>query len=186
MRKRNSPNKASLLPSSYAPLLADLKARVRAAQVRAAVSVNRELILLYWHIGREILRTQKAEGWGREGRRAVGKGFGGGVPGNEWFFCAKPTSHARFLRSVGASRNCATARCTIGRSNFVTACDKISKSKGRGDRSANFITARDKIGRPTRTAGAAALEHESHFTPQAQRPRHTPLVCAQSIGEQMR
>lgn len=54
----------SILSSSYAPLLADLKARVRAAQVKAAVSVNRELILLYWHIGREILRAQKAEGWG--------------------------------------------------------------------------------------------------------------------------
>ena len=53
-----------LLPAAYAPLLADLKARVRAAQVKAAVSVNRELILLYWHIGREILRAQKAEGWG--------------------------------------------------------------------------------------------------------------------------
>lgn len=49
---------------SYAPLLASLKARVRAAQVKAAVSVNRELILLYWHIGREILRAQRAEGWG--------------------------------------------------------------------------------------------------------------------------
>ena len=55
---------SALLPSGYAPLLADLKARVRAAQVKAAVSVNRELILLYWHIGREILRAQKAEGWG--------------------------------------------------------------------------------------------------------------------------
>lgn len=54
----------SVILSGYAPLLADLKARVRAAQVKAAVSVNRELILLYWHIGREILRAQKAEGWG--------------------------------------------------------------------------------------------------------------------------
>ena len=35
---------SSVLPSSYAPLLADLKARVRAAQVKAAGSVNRELI----------------------------------------------------------------------------------------------------------------------------------------------
>jgi len=55
---------SALIPASYAPLLADLKARVRAAQVKAALSVNRELILLYWHIGREILRAQKAEGWG--------------------------------------------------------------------------------------------------------------------------
>ncbi len=54
----------SAIPSGYAPLLADLKARVRAAQVKAALSVNRELILLYWHIGREILQAQKAEGWG--------------------------------------------------------------------------------------------------------------------------
>lgn len=37
----------SLLPSTYAPLLADLKARVRAPPVKAAVAVNRELILLY-------------------------------------------------------------------------------------------------------------------------------------------
>ena len=37
---------------------------MRAAQVKAAVAVNRELILLCWHIGREILRAQKAEGWG--------------------------------------------------------------------------------------------------------------------------
>lgn len=52
---------SSLIPSTYAPLLADLKARGRAAQVKAAVAVNRELILLYWHIRLEILRAQKAE-----------------------------------------------------------------------------------------------------------------------------
>jgi len=52
------------LPSGYAPLLADLKARVRAAQVRAVLSVNREMVLLYWNIGREILRCQRDEGWG--------------------------------------------------------------------------------------------------------------------------
>lgn len=52
------------LPLGYAPLLADLKARVRSAQLKAAVSVNRELILLYWHIGREILRCQHEQGWG--------------------------------------------------------------------------------------------------------------------------
>ena len=52
------------LPIGYAPLLADLKARVRAAQLKAAVAVNRELMLLYWHIGREILRCQQEQGWG--------------------------------------------------------------------------------------------------------------------------
>jgi len=50
------------LPSGYAALLADLKARVRAAQVRAMLSVNREMVLLYWNMGREILRCQREEG----------------------------------------------------------------------------------------------------------------------------
>ena len=48
---RPSAKPASALPAGYGPLLADLKARVRAAQVRAALSVNRELIQLYWHLG---------------------------------------------------------------------------------------------------------------------------------------
>ena len=34
--------------SNYRALLESLKERVRAARVRAALSVNRELVLLYW------------------------------------------------------------------------------------------------------------------------------------------
>ena len=55
---------AAQLPSGYAALLEDIKARVRAAQLKAGLAVNRELVLLYWHIGREILARQEREGWG--------------------------------------------------------------------------------------------------------------------------
>ncbi len=51
-------------PSGYAELLQDIKERVRRAQHRAALSVNRELVLLYWRIGGDILRRQREEGWG--------------------------------------------------------------------------------------------------------------------------
>lgn len=50
--------------SNYATFLNELKQRIRLAQVKAALAVNRELILLYWQIGREILLKQKVEGWG--------------------------------------------------------------------------------------------------------------------------
>ena len=53
-----------LLPPDYPKLLEEIKARVHASRIRAAVSVNRELILLYWEIGRLILQRQEAEGWG--------------------------------------------------------------------------------------------------------------------------
>ena len=49
---------------TYAALLASIKERIQTAQVRAAVAVNSELVLLYWGIGKEILARQQAEGWG--------------------------------------------------------------------------------------------------------------------------
>lgn len=48
----------------YAIFLAALKERVVQARTRAARSVNRDLILLYWDIGRGILEKQKLAGWG--------------------------------------------------------------------------------------------------------------------------
>lgn len=50
--------------TGYNHFLHDLKSRIRAARTRAALSVNRELILLYWQIGRDILERQEREGWG--------------------------------------------------------------------------------------------------------------------------
>ena len=51
-------------PSGYADWLADLKGRIHTAQQRATLAVNRELVLLYWQIGRDILQRQAAQGWG--------------------------------------------------------------------------------------------------------------------------
>jgi predicted nuclease of restriction endonuclease-like (RecB) superfamily len=51
-------------PEGYADWLADLKGRIHTAQQRATLAVNRELVLLYWHIGRDILARQAEQGWG--------------------------------------------------------------------------------------------------------------------------
>ena len=48
----------------YAELLEQLKTRIRSARLQAMLAVNRELIQLYWEIGRSILERQEREGWG--------------------------------------------------------------------------------------------------------------------------
>lgn len=53
-----------LVAEDYAAFLEGIKRRVAEAQIKAALSVNRELVLLYWQIGREILERQAAQGWG--------------------------------------------------------------------------------------------------------------------------
>ncbi len=52
------------IPEGYQAFFRDLKERVRQAQLRAAMTINNELVLLYWKIGRDILRQQQKEGWG--------------------------------------------------------------------------------------------------------------------------
>ncbi|WP_412030494.1 DUF1016 N-terminal domain-containing protein [Deinococcus yunweiensis] len=51
------------LPGEYGALLSDLKGRIRSTQTRAALAVNQELALLYWHIGQRILAQQAQKGW---------------------------------------------------------------------------------------------------------------------------
>lgn len=70
--QQNSNNRSSTvqatlaqLPSSYATVLEDIKHRIRTAQIKAFLSVNRELIRLYWDVGRIIVERQRNEGWGK-------------------------------------------------------------------------------------------------------------------------
>ena len=51
-------------PAGYAAWLTELKIRIHTAQQRATLAVNRELVLLYWQIGRDILARQAEQGWG--------------------------------------------------------------------------------------------------------------------------
>jgi predicted nuclease of restriction endonuclease-like (RecB) superfamily len=48
----------------YGELLTRIKDRIRRAQVKATLSANAEMILMYWDIGRMIHERQQYEGWG--------------------------------------------------------------------------------------------------------------------------
>jgi predicted nuclease of restriction endonuclease-like (RecB) superfamily len=50
--------------SDFAALLADVKGRIQAAQMRAMLDVNAELVRLYWDIGHLIADRQRRAGWG--------------------------------------------------------------------------------------------------------------------------
>jgi len=54
----------AMLPAGYAEWISDVKLRIRAAQQRAALAVNKEMLQLYWQIGRDILDRQAEAGWG--------------------------------------------------------------------------------------------------------------------------
>lgn len=59
-----SQDELTVNPAGYTDWLAELKQRIHAAQQRATLAVNRELVLLYWQIGQDILVRQASQGWG--------------------------------------------------------------------------------------------------------------------------
>lgn len=52
------------MPEGYAGFLADLKERITHERIRAVLSANAAMVLLYWDIGHSILDRQEQEGWG--------------------------------------------------------------------------------------------------------------------------
>jgi len=80
-------------PEGYGKWLEELKARIHAARQRATLAVNRELILLYWQIGRDILARQAEQGWGA---KVIDR-----LSGNEGVFAAQPQVYAHLCGGMG-------------------------------------------------------------------------------------
>ena len=56
---------SKLMPAKYVALLSEIKERVRSAQYASLRAVNKELVALYWDIGRMIVGRQVEGSWGK-------------------------------------------------------------------------------------------------------------------------
>jgi predicted nuclease of restriction endonuclease-like (RecB) superfamily len=55
---------ALLKDSDYKKWLIELKSAIKQSQLKAAIAVNSQLILLYWDLGRQIVEKQEKAKWG--------------------------------------------------------------------------------------------------------------------------
>jgi predicted nuclease of restriction endonuclease-like (RecB) superfamily len=77
--------KQSVVSADYAKFVKQLKIKIRSSQFKAALAVNRELIQLYWDIGREIVERQEKDGWGTGVVEKVANDIQNEFPGIEGF-----------------------------------------------------------------------------------------------------
>ena len=56
--------KPALITPDYAAFLTEVKGRIQSARLQAGRAVNRELVALYWDIGRGIVEKQRTLSWG--------------------------------------------------------------------------------------------------------------------------
>jgi hypothetical protein len=80
-RTRDIPGAHKRAPAGYEQFLGELKDRIRRAQLRASVAVNRGLIELYCQIGKGLVERQKAHGWGNSVIDRLGEDLQEAFPG---------------------------------------------------------------------------------------------------------
>lgn len=84
------------IDKQYLTFLEDLKKRVYQSRYQAARQVNKELVLLYHHIGSEILRQQKEQGWGAKIIEQLSKDLRSEFPEMKGFGAANLYNMRRF------------------------------------------------------------------------------------------
>ncbi len=82
----------------YPALLGDIKGRIQGAQVRAALAASRELLLLYWDVGRLIAARQEREGWGASVIPRLARDLASELPGVKGFSARNLGRMIRFFR----------------------------------------------------------------------------------------
>jgi predicted nuclease of restriction endonuclease-like (RecB) superfamily len=69
------------IPEDYKNLLLEVKQRIRSAQYEALKAVNKELIALYWDIGKTIVTRQQGASWGKSVVEQLAKDLQAEFPG---------------------------------------------------------------------------------------------------------
>ena len=90
----------------YKEFLKELKEKIKNAQLKAAIAASRELIQLYWDLGKNIVEKQETEGWGSKVLERVAKDLQNEFPGIEGF---SRTNIFRMRAFYQAYSNCPTA-----------------------------------------------------------------------------
>jgi predicted nuclease of restriction endonuclease-like (RecB) superfamily len=69
----------------YFNWIQDLKQRIRSAQIKASISVNEEMIMLYWEIGKSIIDKQDEFAWGSKVVEQIAKDLKRELPDTNGF-----------------------------------------------------------------------------------------------------
>lgn len=114
--------------NGYGNLLGDIKERIRSAQYEALKSVNRELIELYWDIGRMIVEKQKGASWGKSVVEKLADDLNTEFPGIRGFSSQNLWKMKQFYESYVGNEKLSTLSREIGWSHNVAIFIKCKDS----------------------------------------------------------
>lgn len=119
------------LSEDYKCFLHSLKERIAAAQVKAVLAVNHELVSLYWHIGQEILERQEREGWGAKVIEQLSKDLRSDFPEMKGFSVRNLNYMRKFAEAFADSQFVQQAAAQIPWFHSCVILDKVKTPEER-------------------------------------------------------
>jgi predicted nuclease of restriction endonuclease-like (RecB) superfamily len=111
-------------PEEYGSLLVEVKQRIRSAQYEALKAVNKELIALYWDIGKMIVGRQQGSSWGKSVVEQLAKDLQTEFPGISGFSTANLWRMRLFYESFADNEKLAPLVREIGWTHNVVILEK--------------------------------------------------------------
>lgn len=113
---------------SYTSLLEQIKADIQQSQMRAALSVTKELILLYWRIGKMLAEKIDKEGWGAKTIERIAKDITSAFPDVSGF-SVRNLQYMKKFADYYEDLNYAAAAAQIPWGHNMLLMDKVKNSE---------------------------------------------------------
>ena len=94
--------KPALITPDYSAFLTEVKGRIQSARLNAGRAVNRELVQLYWDIGRGIVEKQQSLRWGDAVVESLARDIGEAFPGMRGFSASNLWRMRQFFAALTA------------------------------------------------------------------------------------
>ncbi len=120
----------SIAPKEYAKLLEQLKKDIQQTQLRATLAVTKELILLYWRIGKMLSEKITDERWGAKTIDRIAKDLQESFPDVSGF-SVRNLKYMRKLAECYKEANCAAAAAQIPWGHNMVIMDKLKDQNQR-------------------------------------------------------
>jgi predicted nuclease of restriction endonuclease-like (RecB) superfamily len=118
--------------SDYISLIAGIRQRIAESRVRAATAVNRELVDLYWSIGKQIVERQELHGWGSSVIERLSADLLRELPGSKGFSASNLWRMRNFYAAYrGADVNLAQAVRELPWSHNLVLLEKVENEEER-------------------------------------------------------
>lgn len=119
------------LPTDFASSVAEIKARIREAQYQALKAVNKELVSLYWDIGRLITERQEGDSWGKAVIEQLASELRSEFPGVKGFSSSNLWRMKGFYESYQVDEKLAPMVREIGWSHNLVILERCKESQQR-------------------------------------------------------